>query len=195
MAVLVLGLIIFLALHSLRIFAEDWRGQMISRMGEKPWKGMMSVLSLASFVIIVVGYGMARQAPVTIWSPPFWMSHVVSLLMLPAFILLLAAYVPSNSIRSRLGHPMVISVKIWAASHLLANGNLADIVLFGGFLIWAVMSFRAARQRDRRDGVRRPSGQVLPTLVTIVFGALVWAWFILQGHAWLIGVQPLIARG
>lgn len=195
MAVLVLGLIIFLALHSLRIFAEDWRGQMIGRMGEKPWKGMMSVLSLASFVIIVVGYGMARQAPVTIWSPPFWMSHVVSLLMLPAFILLLAAYVSSNSIRSRLGHPMVISVKIWAASHLLANGNLADIVLFGGFLIWAVMSFRAARQRDRRDGVRRPPGQVLPTLVTIVFGALVWAWFILQGHAWLIGVQPLIARG
>jgi uncharacterized membrane protein len=195
MAVLVLGLVVFLALHSLRIFAEDWRGQMISRMGDKPWKGIISVLSLASFVIIMMGYGMARQSPIAVWSPPFWMSHVVSLLMLPAFVLMLAAYVPSNSIRSRLGHPMVISVKLWAASHLLANGNLADIVLFGAFLVWAVMSFRAARRRDRRDDVRRPPGRLLPTLVTIVFGALVWAWFILQGHAWLIGVQPLIVRG
>lgn len=195
MAILVLGLILFLALHSLRIFAEDWRGRMVARVGEKPWKGIISVLSLASFILIIVGYGAARQAPLALWQPPFWMSHLVSALMLPASILLLAAYVPANGIRARLGHPMILSVKIWALSHLLANGNLADVALFGSFLVWSVLSFRAARMRDRRDGTRRPPGRLLQTLITMVFGALIWAWFVLQGHAWLIGVQPIIMRG
>jgi uncharacterized membrane protein len=192
MTYLILGLIIFVGAHSLRIVADDWRSQMVARLGDIPWKGLNSVVSLIGVVLMVMGYGLARQSPVVLWQPPFWISHLVSLLMLIAFILLVAAYIPGNGIKAKLGHPMVISVKIWAASHLLANGTLADLVLFGVLLIWAVMSFRAARQRDRRDGVIRPKGKLLSTLITIVVGAGAWAWFVFHGHAWLIGVRPLV---
>ncbi|WVN41360.1 NnrU family protein [beta proteobacterium MWH-UniP1] len=192
MTYLILGLIIFVGAHSLRIFADGWRSQMVARLGEMPWKGLNSVISLVGFVLIVMGYGLARQAPVILWQPPFWISHLVSLLMLIAFILLIAAYVPGNGIKAKIGHPMVVSVKIWAFSHLLANGNLADLILFGVLLIWAVLSFRAARQRDQREGVVRPKGKLLSTLITVVVGAGVWAWFVFQGHAWLIGVRPLV---
>lgn len=192
MTYLILGLVIFVATHSLRIFADDWRTQMVARLGEMPWKGLNSVLSLVGLVLIVMGYGLARQAPVALWSPPYWMSHLVSLLMLVAFISLFAAYVPGNHIKAKIGHPMVVSVKIWAFAHLLANGNLSDVLLFGVLLIWAVLSFRAARQRDKRDGVVRPKGKMLNTLITLVVGAGVWAWFVFQGHVWLIGVRPLV---
>jgi uncharacterized membrane protein len=192
MTYLILGLIIFVGAHSLRIFAEPWRGRMVARLGEMPWKGLNSLVSLVGFVLIVTGYSLARQSPVVLWQSPSWVSHPVSLLMLIAFILLIAAYIPGNSIKAKTGHPMVISVKIWAFSHLLANGTLADLILFGTFLIWAVLSFRAARQRDLRDGVVRPKGNLLSTLITVVVGAGAWAWFLFQGHAWLIGVRPLI---
>jgi len=153
---------------------------------------VVSVVSWVGFVLLVMGYGAARQAPIVIWQPPFWMSHLVSLLMLVAFIFLIAAYIPGNGIKARVGHPMVISVKIWAFSHLLANGSVADVLLFGVLFVWAVMSFRAARQRDRREGVVRASGQLLMTMITVVVGALLWVWFVFQGHAWLIGVRPIL---
>ena len=140
------------------------------------------------------GYAAARAAPIVLWQSPVWLSHLVSLLTLAAFILFVAAYIPKNKIKARLGHPMVISVKIWAFSHLLANGSLADLVLFGGLLAWAVMSFRAARQRDRRDGAVRPAGAMGPTLAAVGVGGAIWAGFAFYGHAWLIGVQPF-ARG
>jgi len=192
MTLLILGVVLFVATHSLRIVADGWRSQMVARMGDKPWKGVVSVVSLVGLVLLVMGYGAARQAPIVIWQPPFWMSHLVSLLMLMAFIFLIAAYIPGNGVKARVGHPMVIAVKIWAFSHLLANGSVADVLLFGALFVWAVMSFRAARQRDRREGMVRASGQLLMTLITVVVGALLWVWFVFQGHAWLIGVRPLI---
>jgi uncharacterized membrane protein len=112
--------------------------------------------------------------------------------MLVAFILLLAAYIPGNGIKARLGHPMIIAVKIWAFSHLLSNGTLADLIMFGSFLAWAVLSFRAARKRDRAAGVVRGKGELLKTMITVVLGALAWVWFVFQGHAWLIGVRPIV---
>lgn len=192
MTLLIVGLILFMATHSLRIFADDWRSQMIARLGDKPWKGINSVASLATFLMVAYGYGQSRLDPIILWTPPYWMSHAVSLLMLFAMIFLIAAFVPGNGIKSRVGHPMIISVKIWAFAHLLANGSLADIFLFGSFLIWSVLSFRASRARDRRDGVVRAPGQLLQTLITVVVGALVWIWFVFQGHLWLIGVRPLV---
>jgi uncharacterized membrane protein len=195
MIYLIFGLLIFIATHSLRIFADGWRTQMVARLGEMPWKGVVSILSLAGLVLIVMGYSAARAQPVTLWQLPFWVSHIVSLLMLVAMILLVAAYVPRNAIKSRIGHPMIVSVKIWAFSHLLANGTLADLILFGALLGWAVLSFRAARKRDSRDGVVQPAGTMLGTLATIGIGSAVWAWFVFQGHAWLIGVQPILMRG
>jgi uncharacterized membrane protein len=192
MSLLIAGLVLFIATHSLRIFADGWRGQMVARIGAMPWKGLVSVVSLIGFVLMVMGYAAARQSPIVIWTPPFWLSHLVSLVMLAAFILLIAAYIPRNGIKARLGHPMVISVKIWALAHLLVNGTVADLLLFGALLIWAVMSFRAARQRDRREGAVRVKGELLMTLITVVVGALAWVWFVFQGHAWLIGVRPIL---
>ena len=194
MTLLVAGLILFVVVHSLRIFADDWRSQMVARLGPMAWKGLISVASLVGIIMMSKGYAAARAAPVLLWQLPVWLSHLVSLLTLAAFILFVAAYIPKNKIKSQLGHPMVISVKIWAFSHLLANGSLADLVFFGGLLAWAVMSFRAARQRDRRDGVVRPAGAMGPTLAAVAVGGAIWAWFAFYGHAWLIGVQPF-ARG
>jgi uncharacterized membrane protein len=163
---------------------------MLARLGPNAWKGIISVISLVGIIMMSKGYAAARATPIVLWQSPVWLSHLVSLLTLVAFILFVAAYVPKNKIKSRLGHPMVISVKIWAFGHLLANGTLADLVLFGGLLAWAVMSFRAARQRDRREGTVRPAGAMGQTLVAIGLGGVIWAWFAFYGHAWLIGVQP-----
>ena len=195
MTLLIAGLILFIATHSLRIFADDWRSRMVSKIGPMPWKGLVSVASLVGIILMSKGYAAARAAPVLLWQSPVWMSHLVSLLMLVAFILFIAAYVPKNVIKARLGHPMIISVKIWAFGHLLANGTVADLLLFGGLLAWAVMSFRAARQRDRREGVTRVAGSAMPTVITVAVGAVIWAWFAFQGHAWLIGVRPFAVGG
>ncbi len=195
MTLLIAGLILFIATHSLRIFADDWRSRMVSKIGPMPWKGLVSVASLVGIILMSKGYAAARAAPVLLWQSPVWMSHLVSLLMLVAFILFIAAYVPKNVIKARLGHPMIISVKIWAFGHLLANGTVADLLLFGGLLAWAVMSFRAARQRDRREGVVRVAGSAMPTVIAVAVGAAIWAWFSFQGHAWLIGVRPFAVGG
>ena len=99
-----------------------------------------------------------------LWTPPVWTRHAAALLTLPAFILLAAAYVPRNAIKARLGHPMLLGTKLWAAAHLLANGNVADVLLFGGFLVWATLCFRAAKGRDRAAGTTYPSDGFLSAL-------------------------------
>jgi uncharacterized membrane protein len=191
MAVLLLGLVLFLGVHSTRIVAEGWRTAMIGKIGENKWKGLYTVVSLAGFALIVWGYGLARQNPVVVWSPPRGMNHLAALLTVISFVLLAAAYVPRNGIKAKLHHPMVAGVKVWAFAHLLANGTLADIVLFGAFLVWAVLSFRAARQRDRAGNVSYPAGTMQGTVIAIAAGFIAWAVFAFWAHAWLIGVSPL----
>lgn len=191
MLYLVLGLVLFLGVHSVRIVADGWRTQTMARVGEAAWKGLYSLASAAGLVLIVWGYGLARQQPVVLWLPPVGMRHAASLLTLIAFILLAAAYVPRNAIKARLHHPMVLGVKVWALAHLLSNGNLADVVLFGAFLLWAVLSFRAARQRDRAQGTVYAPGTAAGTGITLVVGALAWAAFAFWAHAMLIGVSPM----
>ena len=191
MGFLILGLVLFLGVHSVRIVADGWRAQMRARLGEGPWKGLYSVVSAVGLGLIVWGYGMARQQPVVLWMPPTGMRHAAALLTLVAFVLLAAAYVPRNAIRARLHHPMVLGVKVWALAHLLANGTVADVLLFGSFLLWAVLSFRAARQRDRAQGTVYAPGTPGATAATAVVGVAAWAAFAFWGHAWLIGVAPL----
>lgn len=188
---LVLGLILFLGAHSVRIVAEGWRGRTIARIGARPWKGLYSLVSVAGFVLLVWGYGQARLDPVVLWAPPLAMRHIAALLVLVAFVMLPAAYVPGNGIKARLKHPMVLSVKVWALAHLLANGNLADVVLFGSFLLWAVLDFRAARQRDRAEGTAYPPGTAARTGLTVAIGVAGWAAFAFWGHRVLIGVAPM----
>lgn len=190
MTLLVLGLFVFLGVHSTRIFADGWRAKRIAAMGEVPWKAVYSVLSLIGFLLIVYGYGEARANPVVLWSPPVWTRHVAALLTIPAFVLLVAAYVPGSHIKAKVGHPMVAGVKIWAFSHLLANGTLADVLLFGGFLAWAVADYVSARRRDRAAGTRPPAGSASRDAIVIVVGLAAWAGFAFWAHAAWIGVQP-----
>ena len=190
MSFLILGLVLFLGAHSVRVFAEGWRSGTRARFGENAYKGLSSVASIAGLVLIVMGYSAARQQPVMLWLPPIWTRHLAALLTLPAFILLAAAYVPGNRIKAGLHHPMVLGVKLWALAHLLANGNLADVLLFGGFLLWAVLCFRAARQRDRAGSVVYPPGRLGPTLVTVAAGLALWAGVAFWAHGALIGVRP-----
>ncbi|MGB4925367.1 MAG: NnrU family protein [Giesbergeria sp.] len=191
MTLLILGLVLFLGVHSVRIVADGWRTRMRQRLGEGGWKGLYSLLSLAGLALVIWGVGLARQDPVALWTPPVAMRHVASLLTLAAFILLAAAYVPRNALKARLHHPMVLAVKVWALAHLLSNGNLADVLLFGGFLLWAVLDFRAARQRDRAHGTRYPTGTLAGTAAAVVLGSVAWAVFAFWGHALLIGVSPM----
>jgi uncharacterized membrane protein len=190
MAILILGLVLFLGVHSVRIGADGWRTATIARIGEKPWKGLYSLASIAGFALIVWGFGLARRNPVYLWESPMGMRHLAGLLMLVAFILLVATYVPRNAIKAKLHHPMVLSVKVWALAHLLANGNLADVVLFGSFLVWAVFSFRAARGRDRAAGTVYPAGTASGTAITVVVGIAAWAVFAFWAHGLLFGVRP-----
>ncbi len=190
MTLLILGLILFLGVHSVRIFAEGWRSAQIAQRGEGAWKGLYSVASIVGFALIIWGYGLARQEPVALWAPQPWARHLASLLMLLAFILLAAAYVPKNGIKSWVHHPMVLGVKLWALAHLLANHTLADMLLFGSFLMWAVLNFRAARARDRIGHVSYAAGTMGGTAVTIVAGLVGWAVFAFWAHGFLFGVTP-----
>ena len=190
MTLLILGLVLFLGVHSTRIVAEGWRGRFIAQRGEMAWKGLYAVLSIVGFALIVWGYGQARLQPVVLWASPTWTRHLAALLTVPALIFLVAAYVPGNAIKARLRHPMVLGVKVWALAHLLANNTLADLLLFGGFLVWAVFSFRAARGRDRAQGIVYAPGRALPTVITVVVGLAAWAFFAFWAHAAWIGVKP-----
>lgn len=190
MTLLILGLALFLGTHSIRIIADGWRSAQIARIGPHAWKLGYTVVSLTGFLLLLWGYGIARQAPLELWSPPTAMRHIAGLLTLVAFVLLAAAYVPKNGIKAKLHHPMVLSVKVWAAAHLLANGTLADLLLFGSFLIWAVLSFRVARRRDRVGSVSYPAATLSGTLATIVAGGVAWMLFAFWLHSWLFGVHP-----
>lgn len=190
MTLLIVGLLVFLGAHSVRIFAEDWRTRQVARLGETTWKGIISVISLLGFVLLVWGYGLARADALDLWQPPRWTGHVTALLTLPAFVLLVAAYVPRSRIKAAVGHPMILGVKLWAFAHLLSNGRANDVVLFGAFLAWAVFDFAAARRRDRLAGTRYPAGTAARDATVIAVGIAAWALFAVFLHGWLIGVRP-----
>jgi uncharacterized membrane protein len=187
---LILGLALFLGVHSVRIFANGWRDAQVARMGELRWKGVYALFSALGLGLIIWGYGMAREDAIVLWNPPVWTRHLTALLTVPVFILLVAAYLPGSHIKAKIGHPMVAGVKIWALAHLLANGNLADVALFGAFLAWAVANFVSARRRDRIAGRSYVAQGWSRDAAVAGIGLLAWAGFAFWGHAWLIGVKP-----
>ena len=187
---LLAGLILFLGVHSTRMLADEWRTRSIERIGAKPWKGLYALASLAGFVLLVWGFGVARQQPVQLWSPPVGMRHLASALTWVAFVLLAAAEVPGNHIKARLHHPMLLGTKVWALAHLLANGTLADIILFGSFLLWAVLLFKTARRRAIPMGFAGDGPTKVGTLMTVVVGVLAWLVFAAWLHVHLIGISP-----
>jgi uncharacterized membrane protein len=183
---------VFLGAHSVRIVAEDWRNARIARLGEKGWKGAYTLVSLAGLALIVWGFGQARQQPVVLWATPLWTRHLAALLTLLAFILLAAAEVPGNAIKARLQHPMVLGVKVWALAHLLANNTLADLLLFGAFLVWALLDFRSARRRPpvAANSASKVAVSAGRTALVVVAGSVAWAVFAFWAHGVLIGVRP-----
>ena len=190
MPLLIAGLVLFLGVHSVAIVLPTFRVRAIHRVGEGAWKGLYALISLVGFVLICYGFGLARQAPVVLYSPPTWLRHITFLIMLPVFPLVLAAYLPGR-IKAAAKHPMLAAAKFWAFAHLLANGSLADVLLFGGFLAWAVV--------DRISVKRRSTPQVLRTAppgpwndaIAVVLGLAIYALLIGWAHVRLFGVSPL----
>lgn len=189
MIYLVLGLVLFLGMHSVEIFSRSLRANAIARMGERPWKGLYTLISIVGFILIVWGYGQARQEPVLLYAPPVWMRHLSALIMLPVFPLLLAAYMPGR-IKTALKHPMLASVKFWALAHLLANGMLADVVLFGSFLAWAVADRISFKRRVARPIQTAPPSK-MNDVIAVVAGLAIYVAFVLWLHVRLFGVSPL----
>ncbi|MBN8712608.1 MAG: NnrU family protein [Xanthomonadales bacterium] len=191
MPILILGLLVFLGVHSLRVFADDWRTRQIARFGEKPWKGLFTLASLLGFVLLCWGFGLARAQPVLLYTPPLALRHLNALFTLIAFVLLAAAYVPRNHLKARFGHPMLLGVKVWAFGHLLATGMLHDVVLFGAFLLWAMVLYVVSRRRDRLAGTVYPGATLGGDAASVIIGVVAWAIFMLWLHLWLIGVNPM----
>lgn len=190
MIVLVFGLIIFLGVHSISIFKRSWRDAMVAKMGEQPFKGAYSLVSLLGFGLIVWGYGLARLEPVVLFVPPAGLKHVSLLLLLPIFPLLLATYF-QGKIKAVLKHPTLVSVKLWALAHLLANGMLADVVLFGSFLVWAVVDRISVKRRPLAANTGVDASFNRNDIIALVGGVGLYVVFAFWLHALLIGVAPV----
>lgn len=190
MWLLIVGLVLFLGMHSSNLLAPGLRAGALSRIGVLPWKGLYALVSLAGFALLVIGYGEARMQPTWLWVSPVWTRHLAALLMLPALILLVAAYVPGSRIKARLGHPMLLATKIWALAHLLANGAVHEVILFGSFLAWAVFGFIVLRKRDRASGKHYPLAGISRDIAAVVLGVALWAGFSFYLHRMLFGVAP-----
>jgi len=191
MPLLIIGLVLFLGVHSVAIFAPALRARTIHRLGEGAWKGLYALVSLVGFVLICYGFGLARQAPVVLYSPPIWLRHAALILMLPVFPLIIAAYLPGR-IKTAAKHPMLAAVKLWAFAHLLANGMLADILLFGGFLAWAVVDRISLKRRSIPQVLRTAPPGPWNDVIAVVLGLAVYALLIGWAHLRLFGVSPLM---
>lgn len=189
MNILLIGLVLFIAVHSLAIVNAPWRDRMASRLGEWPWKAIYSLIALVGLVFIVWGYGQARAEPVVLYTSPLWLRYVAVVVLVPVFPLLFATYLPGR-IQAAARHPMLAAVKLWAAAHLLANGTLADIVLFGSLLAWAVVD-RISLKRRAPPFVPRLPASPLNDVIAVVGGLALYAAFILGVHAWLIGIPVM----
>src|ERR1700723_793690 len=191
MAILVLGLVIFLGLHSIRIVSESGRERAIARFGEDPWKGIYSALSVIGFVLIVWGFVRARYDAPQLWTPPPGARHITMLLMLIALILFAGFLFKRSHIAVITHHPMLWSVLLWSVGHLFANGSAGGPPLFGAFLVWSAADLASSYARDRRNGVVYPEPQLSATAGAIVVGLVVYALLIAGLHLWLFGVSPL----
>lgn len=189
MAILVFGLLLFFLIHSVSVINHSWRDQFVQKYGEMAWKGVYALISIAGFTMIIQGYAEARMEPTVIYNSAPWLRHLAMLVMLPVFPLLLATYFPGR-IKTAAKHPMLAAVKLWALSHLLVNGFLTDVLLFGSFLAWAVLVRISMKHRQARP---IPSAPVTAAndIIVVVTGIGLYVAFILVLHTAVIGVSPL----
>src|ERR1700724_3752376 len=181
MVYLVLGLVLFLGMHSISIVAPAWRDRTTATLGNA-WRGLYSLVTIAGVVVVIWGYGIARQNPVMLYTPPAGTQYVTAVLMLPVFPLFVAAYFPGR-IKSALQHPMLVSVMLWALAHLIATGMLANVVLFGGFLAWAIadrISYRWRTQRPIHTAPPRKLNDGIAIVVGLAFYVVFEHWLHLR---------------
>jgi uncharacterized membrane protein len=192
MGLLILGLVVFIGTH---IFTtrRAARANLIARIGEGPYKALYSVLSLIGLVLIAYGFARYRATGwIDVWYPPVWTKHLAAALVWPAIICLIAAYIPGR-IKTTLKHPMLVGIKLWATAHLIANGDLGSIVLFGSFLAWAVFDRISVKRRADPSGLQIPNGGVRNDIIAVVVGTLVYVALGLWFHPAVIGV-PVFGR-
>ena len=188
MTLLIIGIIVFLGIHTLPT-VPGLRDRLIGRFGENGYKALFSLLSIAGFVLLV--WGFARAPVIQVWTPPDWTRWVAIVLMLPAFIFLVAAYVPGE-IKAKLKHPFLVAIKTWALAHLIANGDLASIVLFGSFLAYAVYDRITLKRRQPTSLIGVPgTGGPRNDVIAIVLGVVLYVLFLVWLHPLLIGTAPL----
>jgi uncharacterized membrane protein len=190
MTILIAGLALFFVTHSVGIAAPEWRARRVERMGEQRFKLVYSLVSLVPLALIVWGYGDARSNTTFLYAPSPAMRHVTALLSVAGFVLIAAAYVPGTRMKAALGHPMTAGIALWALGHLLANGRLPAVILFGTFLLWSIVTFAVRRGRDRVADVRYPDGSLGRDAIAVVAGIALSLVFALFLHYPLIGVRP-----
>jgi len=186
MTLLIIGLAIFFAVHTVSIVSEPWRDRMVATLGEGPWKGLYALASLIGFVLLVWGYGLARQEAAVLYLSPRWLRHLALLLMVPVFPLLLATFFPGR-IRAFARHPMLVATLLWAGAHLLVNGRLADLLLFGSFLVWAALDLLSMRWRAPRAVPGAPPSRYNDA-IALAAGLTLYVLFLVKLHVLLIGV-------
>ena len=184
---LLIGLVVFFGIHSVAIVALPMRDSMAAK-SEMGWKALYVIASLIGIVLMVRGYAELRLTPTVLYVPPIGLRHVAAILMLPAFAFFIAPYFPGR-IKAALKHPQLIAVKTWALAHLLVNGNLADVLLFGSFLIWAVVDRVSLKKRVARPLPGAPESKANDVIVVVV-GLLLYLAFVMWGHEALIGMKP-----
>ena len=189
MSVLIIGLILFIGTHSISIVSPGMRDRMVTRIGTMPWQSMYALLSIVGFVLMVHGFELARHEATILYQPPFWMRHVTLLLMVFVFPLLLATYLPGR-IKTATKHPMLVATKIWAFAHLLSNGSVADVVLFGSLLAWAVIDRISLKRRTAVPVPGAPPTRFNDALA-VILGLGLYVGFLLVLHKQLFGVSPL----
>lgn len=191
MTFLILGLVIFFGTHLFSAYRSREPGKDIRvKMGQGPYMGLYSLVSLAGFVLIVWGYGAARPAPV-LYVPPSYFAHINMGLMLFAMVFLAAAYLPTGHIKKAVKHPMLLAVKIWATGHLLANGELNSVLLFGSFLAYGVLDRIAVKKRGDNGPGPDVKANVMGDVGAVIVGLGAYAVIAHWAHPILFGVSAV----
>lgn len=189
MLMLVAGVVLFFVPHSVSIVAPHWRERMVLHLGEARWKGWYAVVTAAGIALQVLGFAGASREPIVLYLAPQWLRYATFVLMLPVFPLLLATYLPGR-ILARVKHPMLSAVLLWAVAHLLVNGTLPEVVLFGSFLLWACVD-RLSLQQRAQPSLRRAPAAPYNDLLAVVLGLALYALLVWRVHAWLFNA-PLL---
>lgn len=191
MALLLVGLVLFIGIHSIRLFAYEWRESMIEQLGKKNWQLLHAAVAFIGIMTTIMGYGYARYSAEWLWFPPVWTRHLAALLVLFSFVFIAAAAMPYSKIKSWVGYPMAIGIKLWAFAHLISNGTTADVVLFGSFLAWAILNYSISRRRAREQGITFAAPSFKFDLLALVIALVAYLAIAFYLHALLIGVAPL----